>query len=86
MALKNRIKILMGRKPYFDERGLFLWQYLLHLTGLRPIRKITCVGLKMEGPGSQALMIMNAINFAFSSGLTYVHTPFTQIRHADRPI
>jgi hypothetical protein len=86
MALKNRIKIIMGRRPYFDERGLFLWQYLLHLTGLRPIRKITCVGLRREGPGSQALMIMSAINFAFSSGLTYVHTPFSLIRHADRPM
>jgi hypothetical protein len=86
MALKNWIKILVGRRPYFDERGLFLWQYVLHLTGLRPIRKITCVGLRREGPGSQALMMMNAINFANCSGLTYVHTRFTLIRHADRPM
>jgi hypothetical protein len=86
MALKNGIKILIGRKPYFDERGLFLWQYVLHLTGTRPIRKITCVGLKREGAGSQALTIMNAINFARSTGLTYVHTPFTFIHHADRPM
>jgi len=86
LALKNWIKILIGRKPYFDERGLFLWQYVLHLTGFRPIRKVTCVGLKREGAGSQALMIMNAINFARSSGLTYVHTPFTFIEHADRPM
>jgi hypothetical protein len=86
MALKNCIKILIGRRPYFDERGLFLWQYVLHLTGLRPIRKITCVGLRREGAGSQALMIMNAINFARSSGLTYMHTPFTIIHHADRPM
>ena len=86
MALKNWIKILIGRRPYFDERGLFLWQYVLHLTGLRPIRKITCVGLGREGAGSQALMIMNAINLACSSGLTYVHTPFTLIAHADRPM
>jgi hypothetical protein len=84
MALKNWTKILIGRRPYFDERGLFLWQYVLHLTGLRPIRKITCVGQRMEGPGSQALTIMSAINFAHSSGLTYVHTPFTLIQHADR--
>ena len=86
MALKNLIKILIGRRPYYDGGGLFLWQYFLHLTGFRPIRKITCVGQRGEGPGSQALMIMKAVNFAFSSGLTYVHTPFTHIRHADRPM
>ncbi len=31
-------------------------------------------------------MLMRAINFARSSGLTYVHTPFTRIEHADRPM
>jgi hypothetical protein len=31
-------------------------------------------------------MIMNAINFAGSCGLTYVHTPFTLIEHGDRPM
>jgi hypothetical protein len=85
-SLKNCIKVLMGRKPYFDERGLFLRQCVLHLTGLRPIRKITCTGLRGEGAGSQALMVMDAINFARFFGLTYVHTPFTHIEHADRPM
>ena len=90
MVLKNWIKILIGREPDFDKRGFFvwkfLWQYVLHLTRFRPIRKITSIGLRSEGAGSQALDIMNAINFARSSGLTYVHTPFTFIRHADRPM
>lgn len=86
MALKNWIKILIGRKPYFDERGLFLRQYLLHLTGIRRIQKITCVGYRTEGPGSQALVIMSAINFARCAALTYAHTPFTLIAHADRPM
>ena len=36
--------------------------------------------------GSQALMVMNAINFARSFGLTYLHLPFIVIRHAERPI
>lgn len=84
--LKNCIKVLLGRNPYFNDQGLFLRQYVLHLTGLRPIRKITCRGHRGEGPGSQALLVMNAINFARSFGLTYVHTPFTHIRHADRPM
>jgi hypothetical protein len=56
------------------------------MTGLRPIRKITCTGLGDEGAGSQALMIMNAINFARAAGLSYVHTPFTHIHHAERPM
>jgi hypothetical protein len=31
-------------------------------------------------------MIMKAINFARSSGLSYLHTPFTQMNHAERPM
>ncbi len=31
-------------------------------------------------------MVMNAINFARFFGLTYVHTPFTLIQHAERPM
>ena len=85
-SLKNCIKFLTGRKSYFDENGLFLWQCFLHLTGIRPIRTITCAGLRSEGAGSQALMVMNAINFARSFGLTYLHTPFSCIQHAERPM
>jgi hypothetical protein len=85
-SLKNCIKVLIGRNTYFDEDGLFLRQVVLHLTGLRPIRKITSRGLQGEGAGSQALMIMNAINFARSFDLIYLHTPFTVIQHADRPM
>lgn len=42
--LKNGIKFVLGRDPIFDEAGLFLRQYLLHVTGIQPIRKITCTG------------------------------------------
>jgi hypothetical protein len=31
-------------------------------------------------------MVMNAINFARAFGLSYVHSPFTAIQHADRPM
>nr|HEV7954841.1 hypothetical protein [Candidatus Acidoferrales bacterium] len=86
VAVKNFIKILIGRKPYFDERLLFLWQIVLHLTGLRPLKKITCRPVSSEGPGSQILAVMNAINFARCAGLTYVHTPLSEIEHADRPM
>ncbi len=85
-SLKNCVKVAIGRKTHFDERGFFLRQYLVHLTGLRPIRQITCTGLRREGSASQALMIMNAISFARSSGLAYVHTPFTLIHHAEGPM
>jgi hypothetical protein len=86
LGIKNWIKILIGREPYYDWRGLFVRQYLLHLTGIRPIQKITCVGYRTEGPGSQSIGVMNAINFARCAGLTYVHTPFSFIEHADRPM
>ena len=85
-ALKNLIKILIGRKPYFDENRLLLWRSLLHLTGLRAVDKVTCRPPSCEGPGSQILATMGAINFARCTGLIYVHTPFSNIEHADRPI
>jgi hypothetical protein len=85
-SLKNGVKVLLGRKTEFDENGLFLRQYVLHLTGIRPISRITCTGLRSEGAGSQALMIMNAINFARLFGLAYIHTPFSVIQHAERPM
>jgi hypothetical protein len=86
-SLKDCISTLIGRHPFVDEDDVFVRQAVLHLTGLRPIRKITCAGpgMSREGAGSQALMVMDAINFARSFGLTYVHTPFTLIHHADRP-
>jgi hypothetical protein len=84
--LKNCVKTLLGSRRQFDEKRLFLRQFVLHLTSVRPIRRITCTGLASEGAGSQALMIMNAINFARAFDVTYVHTPFTAIGHADRPM
>ena len=39
-----------------------------------------------QGAAAQALIRMNAIAFARTSGFDYVHTPFSEIAHADRPI
>jgi hypothetical protein len=83
---RNFARVLLGRGTRVNEHRLFLWQYLLHVTGMRAIRKITCTGLPGEGAGSQALMVMNAINFARFFGLRYVHTPFRVLSHAERPI
>jgi hypothetical protein len=41
---------------------------------------ITCSG-KTDGAGAQAIAIMSTILFARDLGLTYVHTPFSQIEH-----
>jgi hypothetical protein len=76
----------MGRKPYFTYQDVFFRLYLRQLIWRRPIRKVTCIGFTGEGAGSQALMMMNAINFARAFGLTYIHTPFAEIAHADRPM
>jgi hypothetical protein len=77
-------RVLIGRKPRLDERRLFHWQIVLHLTGIRTLDKITCRPLSCEGPGSQVISVMNAINFARCAGLVYVHTPFSEIQHRDR--
>jgi hypothetical protein len=83
---KNCVKLLIGRKPYFNYQNIFFAQYLRHLLGIQLIRKVTCINYPSEGAGSQATMMMRAITFARASGLTYVHTPFTAIAHADRPM
>lgn len=85
--LKNFVRRLLGRQPYVDERGLFLRQAILHLLGSRPIRALTCVRpMSGDGAGSQAHKIVNAMAVARLAGLTYVHTPFQVIHHADRPM
>ena len=83
---KNCVKILIGRKPYFAAQDIFFRQYLWQVLGIRPISKITCISSTHEGAGSQALMMIRAITFARECGLTYVHTPFAEIAHADRPM
>jgi hypothetical protein len=86
-TLKNWVGVLVGRKPRGDERMLFFRQYVLHLTGLRRIRGVTCAERSdREGAGFQAHMMLNAINFARASRLKYMHTPFASIGHADRPM
>ncbi len=83
--LKNCVKVLIGRNTFYHDDDLIFRQYVLQLIGFRPIQKVTCTGFVSEGPGSQAVSVMHAINFARSSGLTYVHTPFSVISDADRP-
>jgi len=84
-AAKNCVRISIGRKTFWPDTDLFFRQYFWRIVGLRQTSKVTCTSLESEGPGSQALMIMDAIVFARWSGLVYVHTPFSSIRHADRP-
>ena len=84
--LKNCVKVVLGRRIYFNPRDLFFRQYVLHMLGVRSMRQITCTGFSGEGAGSQALMVMHAIAFARSNGLSYVHTPFKTIAHAELPM
>jgi hypothetical protein len=80
---------LIGRKPYFSDRQIFFRQYLRHLLGIQPIRITGSRPSPADanaGAGFQAFTTMCAIAFARTCGLTYVHTPFTAINHADRPM
>lgn len=86
-ACKNAVKRLLGREPRREERFVFFRQYILHVTRIRRIRGITSSAYAgYGGAGHQALLIMNAQNFARTTGLAYLHTPFTVINHADRPM
>lgn len=83
---KNIAKAALGRKPYFTPHDVLFRAWLRQLCGGPKLREITCVSSTDEGTGSQALMMMQAIDFARRTGLTYVHTPFSWIHHADRPM
>ena len=83
---KNAIKVLIGRRTYFDPRVVFFILYVKQLVARQPIRNVTCDGFPSEGVGSQLLMTMNSIAFARASGLKYLHTPLKKTDHADRPM
>ena len=84
--IKSTVKVAIGRKPLFYAQDLFFLAYLRHLLGLSRLR-INCkpVDYSSEGGGSHAVLTMTVIDFARTLGLDYVHTPFIEIHHADRP-
>ncbi len=86
-GVKNLAKLAIGRKAYFTPLDVFFRRYLGQLLG-GPRVLVTCRTdeFEREGAGSQAFMIMSALNFARALGCTYVHTPFVDIDHADRPL
>jgi hypothetical protein len=83
---KNVVKKGLGRKPYFTPRDVLFRVYLRQRLGGPKIQNIKCISSIREGAGSQALMMMKAIGLARATGLTYVHTPFSEIWHAGRPM
>lgn len=83
---KNVVKGALGRPSHFTADDILFRQYVRQLAGGGRIDRITCISSTHEGAGSQSLMMMRAIEFARARGLTYVHTPFTEIHHADRPM
>jgi len=83
---KNVVKGALGRPSHFTAEDILFRQYLRQLMGRGRIDRITCIPSTHEGAGSQSLMTMRAIDFARAQGLTYVHTPFADIHHADRPM
>jgi hypothetical protein len=86
-SLKNCINRLLGREPFSEERLVFVPKYILHRLGISPIWAITCaIDNENEGAGAQAFHLVSAISYARATGLTYLHSPFIRIAHADRPM
>ncbi len=83
---RNVVKGALGRPLHFTADDILFRHYVRQLTGRGRLDRITSVASTHEGAGSQSLMTMRAIEFARAQGLTYVHTPFTEIHHADRPM
>src|SRR5262249_45841671 len=85
-ASANVVKKLLGRPLYFEEDQVVLDAWLRYRLGLRTRPKVTSRGRPGEGAGSQARLTMCAMNFAHVLDFTYVHTPFDEIGHANRPM
>ena len=83
-ALANKIKRGLGRLPYFEPEEKVFGAWLRHRLGA-PRPKVTSRGRMEEGAGSQARLSICAMIFARIMGFDYVHTPFHEIAHADRP-
>ncbi|MDI1287271.1 MAG: hypothetical protein PSV46_22995 [Reyranella sp.] len=86
-SAKNVVKKAIGRKAYFTPLDDFFRRYLGQRLGGPRVLVTCCLDeFEREGAGSQAFMVMSALNFARALGCTYVHTPFVAIDHADRPL
>lgn len=82
----NIAKKITRKEVHFNQRDILFRDYLAHSLGVRSEPRITSRGLPNEGAGNQAHLTMLAINFARVLNIPYVHTPFTEIAHADRPM
>jgi hypothetical protein len=83
-CFRQIIKFLIGRGARLFYPYNFYRRFILHILGIKKIDKITCISSANEGAGSQALMVMDAINFCFVNKLTYYHAPFREIAHATK--
>lgn len=83
---KSAVKVAIGRKPLFYAQDRFFLAYLRQRLGLSRAR-ITCRldDCPTEGGGSQAITMMIVLDLARTLDLDYLHTPFIDIQHADRP-
>lgn len=84
--VSNRFRRLLGKEARPSRSARLFSRHAAHLLRRRPISKLTVTEyLDGEGGGSKALMMMWAIGFCRRFGIDYVHTPFSGLRHADRP-
>lgn len=82
-ALKNLVGLPLGRPVWFASQDIFFRLYLRQLLGGPPVQ-ITCDMAEVahrEGAGSQAALMMAALNFARVLGLAWRHTPFVPVDH-----
>lgn len=82
-ALKNVVGLPLGRPVWFASQDIFFRLYLRQLLGGPPVQ-ITCDMAEFahrEGAGSQAALMMAALNFARVLRLAWRHTPFVAVDH-----
>lgn len=85
-AVASVIKKSIGKEVYFNRDELFFLDYMLFKLRLYPDVKLTSRSRREEGAGCQARRAMSAITLSRILDISYVHTPFSEIAHADRPM
>jgi len=87
----NIVKRIIGMEIYFNPSEILFRDYIAYSLGVGSEPRITSRSLSGEGAGiqgvgNQAHLRMNAINVARVLNIPYVHMPFSEIGHADRPM
>ena len=81
----NPLRLVLGRKPQVVDAGC-LRVLAGHFFGTNKIEYLARGATPTDGAGFHIFLTMAAMSFSDLIGAKYVHVPFSEIKHADRPM